>query len=139
MRARAARPHQEYDTVDERDEGKSAVVAFPSNGFEPAEAALVRSQVSAMLEAGVAALPADLRLVFLLHETEGLGLLDIARALSLNPITVRTRLYRARKLLRATLEARLRGGFEAIFPFDGLRCVHMAERVVTQLKRAGQL
>lgn len=143
MRARAARPHQEYDTVDERDLDDGTVITFPGNGpgngFEPAEAALVRSQVSALLEAGVAALPADLRLVFLLHETEGLGVLAIARTLSLNPITVRTRLFRARKRLRAALETRLNGGFEAIFPFDGARCVHMADRVVTGLKRAGHL
>ncbi|GIK97885.1 MAG: RNA polymerase sigma factor [Alphaproteobacteria bacterium] len=139
MRARAARPHQEYDTVDERDEGNSAVVIFLGNSFEPAEAALGRSQVSALLEAAVAALPAELRLVFLLHETEGLGVLAIARTLSLNPITVRTRLYRARKRLRTELEARLSGGFEAIFPFDGARCAHMADRVVAQLKRARHL
>lgn len=139
MRSRAARPHQEYDTVDERDEGSSAVVIFPGSGFERPETALGRSQISTMLEAAVAALPAELRLVFLLHETEGLSLLAIARTLSQNPITVRTRLYRARKRLRTELEARLSGGFEAIFPFDGARCAHMADRVVAQLKRARHL
>lgn len=139
MRVRAARPHQEYDTVDEADMGKSAVVSFPGTGFEPAEAALVRSQISIQLEAAVAALPADLRLIFLMYETEGLAVLAIARTLSLNPITLRTRLYRARKRLRTELEARLKGGFEEIFPFDGARCVHMADRVVTQLKDAGHL
>jgi RNA polymerase sigma-70 factor (ECF subfamily) len=70
-----------------------------------------------------------------LHEAEGLGVLAIARTLSLNPITVRTRLFRARKRLRAGLEARLRGGFEAVFPFDGARCTHMADRVIADLRR----
>lgn len=136
MRARAARPCQEYDTVDEKDE---AVVIFPGSSIERPDAALGRSQISTMLEAAVAALPADLRLVFLLHETEDLGMLAIARTLSLNPITVRTRLYRARKRLRAELETRLSGGFEAIFPFDGAHCKNMADRVVAHLKRTEHL
>ena len=111
------------------------LVVMLANGFEGSEAALGRTQISTMLEAAVAGLPAELRLVFLLHEAEGLGVLAIARTLSLNPITVRTRLFRARKRLRAGLEARLRGGFEAIFPFDGARCAHMADRVIADLRR----
>jgi RNA polymerase sigma-70 factor (ECF subfamily) len=121
--------------VLERDATDSAVVVFPGNGFEGSEEALGRSQISTLLEAAVAGLPTELRLVFLLHEVEGLGLLAIARTLLLNPITVRTRLYRARKRLRAELEARLMGGFESIFPFDGARCTRVADRVIANLIR----
>lgn len=138
MRQRGARQHQEYDTVDEKDEQGNSVVIFPGSGIERPETALGRSQIANMLETAVAALPVDLRLVFLLREAEGMSLLAIARDLSLNPITVKTRLYRARKRLRAGLEARLSGGFEAIFPFDGARCAQMADRVVAQLKKTGQ-
>jgi RNA polymerase sigma-70 factor (ECF subfamily) len=134
MRARAARPQEEYDTVFERDATDSAVVVFPGNGFEGSEEALGRSQISTLLEAAVAGLPTELRLVFLLHEVEGLGLLAVARTLSLNPITVRTRLYRARRRLRTELEARLMGGFESILPFDGARCTRMADRVIANLR-----
>lgn len=139
MRNRGARPHQEYDTVDEKDEPDNAIVVFPGSGSDRPETALGRSQISNMLETAVAALPEDLRLVFLLHESEGMSVRAIARDLSLNPITVRTRLYRARKRLRAGLEARLSGGFQEIFPFDGARCAQMADRVVAQLKEEGQL
>ena len=118
----------------ERDAADSAVVIFPGD-FEGSEAALGRSLISTMLETSVADLPAELRLVFLLHEVEGLGLLAIARTLSLNPITVRTRLYRARKRLPAEFHARPMGGFDAIFPFDGARCTHMADRVIANLER----
>ena len=54
-------------------------------------------------------------------------------------ITVKTRLFRARLLLRASLERKLRGGFEEIFPFDGKRCTDMADRVVSKLKAEGAL
>lgn len=90
-----------------------------------------------MIEAAVGKLPPDLRLVFLLREGEGMSVLAIARDLSLNPITVKTRLFRARRRLRAALEARMRGGFEAIFPFDGARCARMADWVVAVLKTNG--
>jgi len=139
MRKRGARWHQEYDTVDEKNEQGGAVVNFPGSGIELPETALGRSQISTMLETAVGSLPEDLRLVFLLHEAEGMSVLAIARDLSLNPITVRTRLYRARKRLRAGLEARLSGGFEAIFPFDGARCAQLADRVVARLKKTGQI
>jgi RNA polymerase sigma-70 factor (ECF subfamily) len=65
--------------------------------------------------------------------------LAIARDLRLNPITIKTRLFRARRHLRATLEARLRGGFEAVFPFDGARCARMVDRVVMRLKAERRL
>ncbi|MRX50008.1 RNA polymerase sigma factor [Paracoccus sp. S-4012] len=137
MRRRAARPQEEYDTVAER--ARPDVLAFPGRGTESAEAALARREVRGMLEAAVSALPPELRVVFLLREAEGLAVAAIARDLSLNAITVRTRLFRARRLLRTTLEARLQGGFAAVFPFDGARCAGMADRVVAGLRAGGRL
>lgn len=132
MRRRRARPLEEYDTVSEEVNDTARVFVFP--GTEGTEAALGRSQLRGAIEAAVAELPPELRLVFLLREAEGLSTLAIARDLRLNPITVKTRLFRARRRLRAALEARLRGGFEAVFPFDGARCSSMADRVVAELK-----
>lgn len=68
------------------------------------------------MEEALTRLPAELRLVFLLREAEGLPVLAVARDLGLNPITVRTRLYRARHHLRPPMETRLRGGFDTVFP-----------------------
>jgi len=139
MRRRAARPHEEYDTVTEADPAPGAVVAFPGYSPEAAETAVGRCEMRRILEQIVAALPTDLRLVFLLREAEGLSVMTIARDLMLNPITVKTRLFRARRRLRTALEARLKGGFDSIFPFDGARCANMADRVIAQLRDAGQI
>ncbi len=133
MRRRGHSPHQEYDTVTETDAPQ--VLAFPGHRPESPDAALGRTQIRALLEQAVAELPPDLRLSFLLHEVEGMSVLAVARDLSLNPVTVRTRVFRARRRLRAALERRVRGGFEAIFPFDGARCGAMTDRVVAALKR----
>lgn len=136
MQRRRTRPTEEYDTVNETDESGADILIFPGFG---AEAARGRSELRVMLETVIADLPTDLRLVFLLRETEGLSILEIARDLGLNPITVKTRLFRARMRLRAGLHSRLNGGFDAVFPFDGARCANMADRVVMQLRAEGRL
>lgn len=139
MRRRARRPQEEYDTVSETETEGGDVLAFPSRKPESPESALGRVEVRTMLEGTVAELPPELRLVFLMREVQGLSVMTIARDLSLNPVTVKTRLFRARRRLRSALEAQLKGGFEAVFPFAGARCARMADRVAAQLRLNGLL
>lgn len=139
MHTRRIRPQEAYDTVAEDQKSNDSVLAFPGAQPDRPEAALGRAQMRALLEDAVAQLPADLRLPFLMREAEAMSVLAIARDLSLNPITVKTRLFRARRRLRLALETRIQGGFDAIFPFDGARCAGMADRVVARLKDGGHL
>ncbi|MEM5501233.1 RNA polymerase sigma factor [Ahrensia kielensis] len=139
MQARRAHLQEEYDTVTEDVNFTSRVVVFPGQEANRPEADMGRSQMRVFLEDAIGCLPAELRLPFLMREAEGMSVLDIAKDLSLNPITVKTRLFRARRRLRTALEGRIGGGFDAIFPFDGKRCVNMADRVVDQLKVEGRL
>lgn len=132
MRARRAHPEEEYDAVKEDDQTR--ILSFPGQRPELPDTALGRAQIRVLLEQAVAELPPDLRLAFLLHEAEGMSVDDIARDLSLNPVTVRTRLFRARRRLRSAVERRIHGGFEAIFPFDGARCAGMADCVCAGLR-----
>jgi RNA polymerase sigma-70 factor (ECF subfamily) len=137
MQRRRDRPNEVYDTVAEDD--ASHILAFPGQDGESIETTIGRAQIRAITEKAVADLPPDLRLVFILRETEGLTTAEAAKALHINPVTVKTRLFRARRRLRTSLEEQARGGFEAIFPFDGQRCVHMADQVVVALKDLGRL
>lgn len=139
MHQRRTRPVESYDTVTENTADPTNILSFPGVGSERPETALGRAQMRALMERAVAALPSDLRLPFLLHEVEGVPVRQIAADLSLNPITVKTRLFRARRRLRDALEAELRGGFETVFPFDGARCAGMADRVVAALRGGRQL
>lgn len=132
MRLRKARPQEEYDTVQDRD--AADVLAFPGQHQELPEAALGRAQLRGLLEAAIAELPSDLRLPFLLHEVDGLKIREIARDVGLNPITVRTRLFRARRRLRDRLNSRLENGFTSAFPFDGARCARLADRVSARVR-----
>lgn len=133
MRRRAARPHESYDTVVEIDRGKASVVPFPMTETERPEAAMARREVRDMLEAAIASLPAPLRVVFLMHESEGMDIRSIARDLGLNPISVKTRLFRARRRMRAFMEREMAGGFASVFPFDGRRCHALTERTIQSL------
>lgn len=131
MRLRRDRHEQEYDTV--KDTAPASILLFPGQASGNAEVQLGRHQLQQLLEETVAGLPPKLRLVFVMREAEGMALKEIARNLEVNPITVKTRLFRARKWLKAELERRMRGGFDSIFPFNGKRCADMADRVVERL------
>ena len=137
MRRWAARPHESYDTVIEIDLDQTSVVPFPTTTIERPEAAMARGQVRDMLEAAIASLPAPLRVVFLMHESEGMDIRAIARDLGLNPITVKTRLFRARRRMRTFMEKELAGGFGSVFPFDGKRCHALTERTMRSLAERG--
>nr|WP_255417514.1 RNA polymerase sigma factor [Maritimibacter sp. 55A14] len=136
-RLRRERPEEEYDTVNESKH--ASILPFPGQASGTAEAQLGRHQLRRLLEETVTCLPPELRLVFILRETEGMAVKEIAKDLELNPVTVKTRLFRARKWLKVELERRVQGGFDAIFPFDGKRCADMADRVVERLTSAGAL
>lgn len=134
MSLRRTHPEESYDTVTDDTAETHNVLSFPSGEVERPEAALGRAQMRILMERAVAALPSDMRLPFLMYEVEGISVRNIAADLSLNPITVKTRLFRARRRLRAALEKELRGGFDAVFPFDGARCAGMANKVVNALR-----
>ncbi|WP_170407625.1 RNA polymerase sigma factor [Ruegeria arenilitoris] len=137
MQRRRARTSEEYNTVDESSSPR--VITFPGQCSELPDAMLGRAQLRDILETAVSELPPNLRLPFLLREAEDMSILAIASELQINPITVKTRLFRARRRLRTIIEHRVRGGFEAIFPFGGNRCANMADRVVARLHASGAL
>ena len=60
-----------------------------------------------MLSSAIEELPADYRAVVLLRDVEGLSQQEIAEALGLHVVNVKTRVHRARLFLRKRLEAHL--------------------------------
>ena len=52
----------------------------------------------------------------------------------LNPATVKTRLFRARRLLRDSLERKFVTGLSGVFPFLGARCTAISDRVLERMK-----
>jgi RNA polymerase sigma-70 factor (ECF subfamily) len=90
------------DTATQRDEEFAAM--FPLWRPPPTpEAELQQRQLRAILDEAIGALPEPFRCVFVLRDVEDLSIDDIARRLSIKPQTVKTRLHRARRLLKETL------------------------------------
>ncbi|MBY3048421.1 RNA polymerase sigma factor [Rhizobium laguerreae] len=111
------------------------VLQFPSSlsATDP-ETELARSQARQLLENAVDELPDDFRAMFVLRDVEGMSTDEAASYLGIRPETAKTRLHRARKMMRQSIEKQLSGAFSALFPFDGARCAFMADRVVAALR-----
>ena len=69
------------------------------------EELLLGKELRDELEHAVAALPANLRTVFVLRDIEGLSTAEVADALNLTEANVKVRLHRARLALRELLTA----------------------------------
>lgn len=96
------------------------------------EEATARDQIRMLIERAVARLPEDFRLVFILREIEGASIADTADLLELPPATVKTRHLRARRRLQAALGPELRMALHGSFPFAGVACADLTERIVEQ-------
>lgn len=130
-RLRKRRPMVELDVMEER---QSRVVPFPglTLAADP-EAEAARTETRLLLETAIDALPPDFRVVFMLREIEGCSVEDTAAQLAIKPQTVKTRLFRARQLLRADLERKFASGLGGVFPFLGARCARITARVLDRL------
>jgi RNA polymerase sigma-70 factor (ECF subfamily) len=87
-----------------RDEDAVALLPFGRPPPTP-EAMLEERQLRELLDKAVHELPEPFRCVFVLRNVDDLSIDDIARRLSLKPQTVKTRLHRARRLLKDALSS----------------------------------
>jgi RNA polymerase sigma-70 factor (ECF subfamily) len=94
------------------------------------EAEAAREQLRAILERTIADLPENFRTVFVLHEIEGASVEDAAQVLGIPTGTVKTRLMRARLKLQQALAPEVRSALTGTFPFAGVDCARLTERVV---------
>jgi RNA polymerase sigma-70 factor (ECF subfamily) len=77
-------------------------------GITPEEA-LLSGEVRAQMDTAVDSLPESLRAVFVLRDIEGLSVQETADVLSISVPNVKTRLHRARLMLRENLSAYFKG------------------------------
>jgi RNA polymerase sigma-70 factor, ECF subfamily len=133
-RRRRKRATATLEDVEAAQTGGAELIPFPGSAppLDP-EATAGRGEIGRLLEELVDALPEPFRVVFVLREVEEMSTEEVAAFLAINPATVKTRLFRARKLLREAMEARVAHGFGALYPFDGARCARMGDRVVAAL------
>jgi len=93
-----------------------------------------RSEMRRLLEVEIDALPDDYRVVFVLRAVEELSVEETAEALGIPQATVRTRLFRARSLLREALASKIDLACEEAFSFAGERCDRIVAHVLERMK-----
>ena len=137
-RLRRRRPTLDVDQIDIERSQSAQIIQFPTiqPQLDP-ETEMSRQEIRHILEQAVDTLPPAFRSVFVLRDVEGLSVEETASYLGIKPETVRTRLHRARRLMRETIEAQFNSAFTSLFPFDGERCAHMADRVLAELGTPG--
>ena len=123
------------DTVSLEDAGDEAMVAEESaaNEAPTADQFVEAAHARALLEHAIDALPENFRTVFMLRAVEGLDVRETAECLDINAATVRTRLFRAQRLLRTELSRRLHGESTEIFDFGAERCDRVVATVLARL------
>ena len=94
------------------------------------DSAMARGQVRRLLEDAIARLPDAFRLVFMLREVEGLSVEEAADALGIQPATVKTRHFRARRRLQEELAPELKSALTGAFPFLGAQCEALTDRLL---------
>jgi RNA polymerase sigma-70 factor, ECF subfamily len=96
----------------------------------PPDEAVGARQVAQALEAAIDALPVPYRTVFVLRELQGLDTTETAMCLDVPEATVKTRLHRARGLLRTRLDATLDVATDGVYAFGGQRCDRIVATVM---------
>jgi RNA polymerase sigma-70 factor, ECF subfamily len=94
--------------------------------------AAMRSEVRALMEACIDALPEAFRTVFMLRAVEEMSVEEVSAALGLPEATVRTRFFRARGLLREGLAREFDHALADAFSFDGARCDRIVAGVMAR-------
>jgi RNA polymerase sigma-70 factor (ECF subfamily) len=88
------------------------------------------SELNRVLEAAVDALPDTYRTVFMLREIEGLSTSETGAGLGLGDEAVKTRLHRARAMVRRTVTERIGATSPAAFEFHAVRCDRVVAAVM---------
>jgi RNA polymerase sigma-70 factor (ECF subfamily) len=133
-RLRKRRNTVELAEIEAAQAEAGRVIFFPSAfGTEDPERDAARAEARRLLERAVDELPEAFRLVFVMREVEGASIAETAATLGIRGETVKTRLHRARRLLRQALDTQLASALTGAFPFLGARCARITEAVLGRL------
>lgn len=134
-RLRRRRPTVGIEQVEAAQQhGDGRILMFPNRyGSEDPAAGASRAQMRGLIERAIDALPEPFRVVFVMRDIEECSIEETASALAIRAETVKTRLHRARRLLRTALHDNLANAMNDAFTFLGPRCDRMTEAVLARL------
>lgn len=139
-RLRQRRDTVDIDQIEAAQRSTAQVIPFPSAGnFGATESAVESAHIRRLVEAAIDDLPDAFRTVFMLRDVDGCSIEETAATLDVRPETVKTRLHRARRMLRETLDQRLKATLADAFSFLGTACLAITDAVLSRLAAEGRL
>ena len=133
-RKRKQRPTVDLDALQSIHQDSAEIIRFPGmNADSDPERSAAKREIRQLLESSIDALPEAFRIVFIMRDVEELSVEETAASLGIKPETVKTRLHRARRLLRTALQDQLASTLKEAFPFAGARCARITEAVLARL------
>lgn len=129
------RVHKAQRGERRNDRGIEAqIIPFPLNGVDDdPERTMAQRQIVQLVERATDDLPDEFRTVFVARVIEGLSIKETAELLGILPETVKTRLHRARLLIREKLDEQIGPVLLDAFPFAGQRCDRLTAAVMKRL------
>src|SRR5262245_23965306 len=135
-RLRRERPTVDIDTVKET-RLEAEVIPFPLAAQDDPERTMAQRQLLQLVEQATDSLAEPFRLVFVMRVIEGMSVEETAELLGIKPETVKTRLHRARHLVKDQLDKQIGPVLMDAFPFAGRRCARLTEVVMRRLGLSG--
>jgi len=106
---------------------------YDANQISPEGSAAI-SDIRKLLETEIDQLPNGFRDVFVLRMVEQMSVDETATTLDIPINTVKTRLLRAKALLKKGLENKINASSLTVFPFGGTRCANTTAIVLARLR-----
>jgi RNA polymerase sigma-70 factor, ECF subfamily len=129
-RKRSQRTTVELEALQQPAQIEPSAMTAPA---QDPEVTAAQHQIRRLLERAIDGLPDSLRTVFVMRDVEELSTAEAARLLGLGKPTVKTRLHRARRMLRQILGEEVGKSLNDVFPFERQRCDLLVERVLRQV------
>jgi len=133
-RLRQRRPTVDWNSMEDAGMPSADIIRLSADARRPdPERAVAQRQIRRLLEQAIDRLPEDFRIVLIARVVEEMSVQETAALLDIRPETVKTRLHRARLLLRRTIEAQIGPAATEVFPFEDPRCRRTADIVIGKL------
>ena len=133
-RLRRERLAVDLDTF-EAQRTEAQIIQFPQTvTSDDPERTMAQREILQLVERATDNLPEIFRIVFITRVIEGMSVEETADLLGLRPETVKTRLHRARRLVREQLDKQIGPVLMEAFPFAGRRCERMTNAVMQRLR-----
>ena len=107
---------------------------LPDEKAESPSDSMLRGEIRKVIERRIDQLPVAFRTVFVMREVEEMTVQETAECLGIPPATVRTRLFRARALLREALDRDMDTARTGVYGFAGARCDRIVAAVLERLE-----